>query len=379
MSVYKRGNVWWYRFKFKGQTISKGASRNKDIAARLEREHRRSLELNQGGLTEIAKPKRCSLALQEVRDANEVHWAPKTRELHKNSQKHLVLVFGPKLLSEITPDDIGKYQGKRHKAGASNRTVNIEIGLLRLALKKAKLWANLADDVKMLKERSDIGRELSDDEQHRLLTTAKASASRSLYPALVTSIHTGLRSKELRLLRWRQVDLMEGFIMVGKSKTQGGEGRLVPLSQTALQTLQEWRSQFPSALPVHYVFPRESYGLFGEKGTFGGKVMPYETFPDQPVRSFATAWRTAKKLAGVECRWHDLRHSFVSQVAAGGASDQTLKALAGWMSAKMIERYSHSRNQAKRSAVSVLDRPVSGVYKSGYSADAQIPDKPVSN
>jgi hypothetical protein len=37
-------------------------------------------------------------------------------------------------------------------------------------------------------------------------------------------------SPELRLLRWHQVDLLEGIILVGKSKTQSGEGRLVYLT-----------------------------------------------------------------------------------------------------------------------------------------------------
>jgi integrase len=57
----------------------------------------------------------------------------------------------------------------------------------------------------------------------------------------------------------------------------------------------------------------------------------------------------------VQCRWHDLRHSFVSRIAAGGATDGTIQSIAGWMSPKMIERYSHVRNAAKRQAVSVLD------------------------
>jgi hypothetical protein len=42
-------------------------------------------------------------------------------------------------------------------------------------------------------------------------------------------------------------------------------------------------------------------------------------------------------------------------MAAGGATDQTLQALLGWMSPKMIERYSHVRAEAKRKAVSVFD------------------------
>jgi hypothetical protein len=46
-------------------------------------------------------------------------------------------------------------------------------------LRDAKLWQNIAGDVKMLEEESDIGRELSDDEAIRLLTACKASASRS--------------------------------------------------------------------------------------------------------------------------------------------------------------------------------------------------------
>jgi len=157
------------------------------------------------------------------------------------------------------------------------------------------------------------------------------------YTAVLTSIHTGLRSQELRLLQWRQVDLLKEIITVGKSKTQGGEGRVVYLSTVAVQTLKDWRSHFPTAQPNHAVFPRQAYGLRGKKGTFGGEVVPYRTFPDQPVRSFQTAWRAAKKAAGVECRWHDLRHSAASRIAAGGATDQTLQALLGWMSPKMIE------------------------------------------
>jgi hypothetical protein len=39
------------------------------------------------------------------------------------------------------------------------------VNLLRLVLPKAKLWANIADDVTMLKERADVGRELSDDDR----------------------------------------------------------------------------------------------------------------------------------------------------------------------------------------------------------------------
>jgi integrase len=356
MSIFKRGNVWWYEFAFQGQRIRQSSkSPVKAVCLQAERERRRELERGANNLEKAVKPKLFSGAVKAYLLEREAHWSPKTREMHSNSLRHLEPHFGKLLLSEIRGEQISRYQRARLKAGASNRTVNIEVNLLRLVLRKARLWSNIADDVTMLKERADVGRELSDDEVHRLLLTCKASASRSLYPAVLASIHTGLRSQELRLLRWHQIDLLEGIITVGKSKTQGGEGRLVYLSALAVQTLKEWLSQFPAAQPSHAVFPREAYGLKGKKGTFGGEVVPYRTFPDQPVRSFATAWRGAKKAAGIECRWHDLRHSAASRMAAGGATDQTLQALLGWMSPKMIERYSHVRAEAKRKAVSVFD------------------------
>jgi len=359
MAVFKRGKTYWYEFEFLGQRIRESAhTRNKEVCERLMRERRRQLELGTGGLEKVAKPKIFGQAASAYLLEREAHWEPKTRLVHANSLAHLGPHFSKLMLSEISATHISKYQRARLKQKASPRSINIEVALIRLVLRKAKRWHHIADDVHMLKERSDVGRDLSDDEVHRLLTACKASASRSLFPAVLTSIHTGLRSQELRLLRWHQVGLIEAIITVGKSKTKGGEGRLVYLSALALQTLQNWRAQFPDAKPDHAVFPRESYGLIGKKGTFGGTVAPYEVFPDQPIGSWKSAWESAKKASGVESRWHDLRHSAASRLAAGGATDQTLQALLGWMSPKMIERYSHVRAEAKRRAVRVFDEPL---------------------
>jgi integrase len=358
MSIYKRGPWWWYRFKFQGALICESTkSKNKEFAKRMESDHFAKLAENRAGLKRIAKPIKFSAAVKEFMELKKPKWAQKTREIHNNSLLHLSPIFGGKYLSDISALDISRYQTIRQEEKASNRTINIEVSLVRMVLHKHKKWAEIAYDVAMLEENKDIGRELTEKEQDKLLAVAKASVSRSLYPAILTSIHTGLRSQELRLLRWHQVDLKDGSITVGKSKTIGGKGRFIPLSQTALNVLKDWRSQFPNAQPTHAVFPRESYGLFGTKGQTGkgGVVKPYKTFPEQPIRSFNTAWKTAKKVANVECRWHDLRHSFVSRIAAGGATDGTIQAIAGWMSPKMIKTYNHIRNEAMRKAVAVFD------------------------
>lgn len=67
------------------------------------------------------------------------------------------------------------------------------------------------------------------------------------------------------------------------------------------------------------------------------------------------AWRIAA--AAVKgFRFHDLRHQAITQIAKSGASDAALMALAGHMSTRMMEHYSHVRMDAKRAAVANLNR-----------------------
>jgi integrase len=371
---------------FRGQRIRESTKlKNKELARILETARRNALAMGAGGVQAMPAPmffrEACDVYLLD----REAHWSPKTRVIHHNSYEHLKPHFAKLLLQELKPKHISTYQRLRLQEGASPRSVNIEISLVRLVMRKHKMWLAVAEEVHMLKERRDVGRAISEDERHRILIAAKASSSRSLYPAILLSMHTGLRHSELRLLRWRQIDLVERILQVGKSKTAVGEGRIIPLSETATQCLLEWRSKFPDAQPQHAVFPRESYALIGKKGTFGGTVAPYQTFPDQPTGSWKTAWQRAKSIAKVECRWHDLRHSWASMISESQASDATIQALAGWMSPKMLERYSHIRNEAKRHAIASLDGftkgydQVKGTHKIHHSGGEEDRVKDVSD
>ena len=86
--------------------------------------------------------------------------------------------------------------------------------------------------------------------------------------------------------------------------------------------------------------------------------------PTKPISSWKVARTNARKAAKVECRWHDMRDTFVSSMAEGQASDATIMALAGHVSRKMMERYSHVRGEAKRQAIAELDRRLRGYISS---------------
>ena len=135
------------------------------------------------------------------------------------------------------------------------------------------------------------------------------SRSQSLYPALVLLLNTGLRVSELRLLQWRHVDLLDCTLVVGRSKTRGGEGRIIPLNLDASAALIKWHGQFSPRQPEHYVFPTERYGLDGEAGFLNGAVAVWNRDPKMPIGSWKVAWSACRKAAAIQCRLHDLRHT----------------------------------------------------------------------
>jgi integrase len=105
---------------------------------------------------------------------------------------------------------------------------------------------------------------------------------------------------------------------------------------------------------LHYVF-----AAFVPKFTFSGrKVIDYNIAGFDPTRhlnSWRSAWRTLTKKAGLPgFRFHDLRHCAITQLAENGTSDSTIMAIAGHVSRRMLERYSHVRMEAKRKALEAL-------------------------
>ncbi len=65
-----------------------------------------------------------------------------------------------------------------------------------------------------------------------------------------------------------------------------------------------------------------------------------------------SAWRVSPcQKAGVKGRWHDNRHTLVTELAESGAGDEVIMSIAGHVSRAMLSRYSHVRMEAKRRAL----------------------------
>jgi len=323
------------------------------VAVAAERRRRRELEEGFNGLRKRVHPKLLSVAAEEWLAMKRHVLAPRSVLIERTNLGHLLPEIGKLLISDIGSDDIGHYQQKRLRQGASPKTVNLEIGTIRAILRRNKVWESVREDVRMLPTRSDFGRALNIDEERTLLAACAKSRSRILYPVVVLARNTGMRSSEVRLLRWNQIDLIKREVTVGKSKTDFGTGRVIPLNDTAFSALQLWASQFPDKEAEHFVFPKERYGASGD--VFD--ACTYKTDLTKPIGSFKKSWQAAKKEAGVHCRFHDLRHTACTRMLEAGKPFSVVASVMGWSPATtvlMSKRYGHMGQVAQREAVDAI-------------------------
>jgi integrase len=80
-------------------------------------------------------------------------------------------------------------------------------------------------------------------------------------------------------------------------------------------------------------------GRVGRPAT--GTKRPHD--PTIPVTTLNTVWKNVKERAGVIGRFHDARHTFITDLCEAGNGDQTIMELAGHVSPQMPETlYPHS-------------------------------------
>ena len=348
---YPGKKTWYYEFHFAGQKVRESAkTRSKEIARRAEAARRRQMEEGFHGLKKRTVPKLFSVASDEWLQLKKPTLADRSYVIEKANLKHLLPEFGRLLITDIEGKDVSRYQESRLKQGASPNTVNLEVGTLRAILRRNRLWAEIQPDVRMLPTRDDIGRAVPPKEEAKLLEACGESRSRSLLPAVTLAMNTCMRYSEIRLLRWSQIDFINCTVTVGKSKTDSGTGRVIPLNVRAKVVLEFWASNFPERKPAHYVFPSERYGAAGNKFA----ACAYGTDPTKPIGRWKEAWEAAKDRAKVQCRFHDLRHTGCTRMLEAGAPFPLIARIMGWSTAttvRMAKRYGHIGHAALRSAV----------------------------
>jgi len=241
--------------------------------------------------------------------------------------------IGALTLAAVDSACIADCRDKLTDEGRTPATANRYMAVLSHCLthaKREKKWitSNPCLDVKKGTESKGRTRFLSNDEKDqdgkiivkgertRLLEACKASTCSLLYPAVLLAMSTGMRRGEQMGLTWRHVDLQTGRIIL--EDTKNGDTRVAIATGPALDELRKMGKV--RRLDCDLVFP-------GQRKT--------------PI-ILTKPWYEALKAAEIEdFRWHDLRHSFASELAMSGATLAEIAEAMGHKTLAMVKRYSH--------------------------------------
>ena len=274
----------------------------------------------------------------------------------------------------ITAAQIQQLQASMKNEGRKNTYNNLVLGATARVLKHAEVWRKVRDRVKRLSERDNkpVARVLRPEEKRRLFDVARSNPNwTTAYAAALIAASTTARGADLRGLRWSDVDLFERAMTVPDSKSEAGKRR-VPLNSDAMlgyRILLDRASKLGIAGPECYVFPACEHlrldGMRPQKTwrTSWRKLTRAVQCPRcgqwQPPanscrnRECKTDMRGVKSpLAGL--RFHDLRHQCITELLEAGAPEAAVLSIAGHVSRKMMEHYSHVRMEAKRKAIEGL-------------------------
>jgi integrase len=357
--LYKRGEVWWIRYAgLDGRIVreSSGSTRFRNAEALLLQRRNDVKDGKQPEVKRITNHTFTELA-EQYRG-----WAERQRSYRSKLGfiNQLVAVFGNLPLRRFNSMLVEQYQTERMQRGNKPATINRLVATLKHMFTKAVEWDMVEEQTlkrirkaKLLEENNRRLRYLSKEECQALINTC----DKHLKPVVVCAVNTGMRKSEILSLRWDNVDLKHGFILL--EVTKNGERREIPINDTLRQTLLDLTRR----LDVPFVFYDPATGK------------PYKDVK----RSFNTACRRAKIR---EFRFHDLRHTFASHLVMARQDLTTVKELLGHKTLTMTLRYAHLAPTHKVKAVEVLDsvlnekRPIvdsSGASKEGihYQQEAR--------
>ena len=121
----------------------------------------------------------------------------------------------------------------------------------------------------------------------------------------------------------------KGVLYVTKSKNESSK-RVIPLDEAARQAVERMLKRSDAlghTNPEHYVWCASQHHKFD---------------PSQPASKWDGAWHSLRKAAGLPgFRFHDLRHTVVTDLLEAGEPEHVIEAVTGHLSRRMLEHYSH--------------------------------------
>jgi len=354
VSIYKRGEVYWYKFMWQGKLVRESTKQSNDkVARQMEAAHRTSLAKGEVGIRE----KKLAPTLVEFGEKRFAAWAQSA-----TSQKTWLDYYRPGLrvinqykplaflrLDEITSESASDFAAWRRSQGLQISSVNSSLQVLRRILHLAVDWGVIekAPRIKLLPGEHHREHVVGQEEEARYLAVA---------PQLLASIatvlaDTGMRPDECYRLRWEAITWTNGrngTLLVTHGKTAAAR-RVLPITPRVRALLQaRWESA-----------GRPSEGWIWPAPTRAGHV---------DRSSLKKQHKKALRISGIRpFVLYSLRHTFLTRLGASGCDAWTLARVAGHSSVAISARYVHPSEDNVLAAIERL-----GGHKIRHSSEMAI-------
>lgn len=333
MNIYQRGKNWYIDFTFHGKRIREMIGPSRKGAGKVIA--KKKAEIAENKFLDVRKdpdPVKFYNFCKEYLEWSKTNKKETTFRGDLHIARRLNEEFEGKTIQEITTWQIEKWKNRR-KEKVKPASVNRELAFLKHFYTKAidagKCKENPAKKVKLLKGEVKRVRFLMPKEVQILLSNCPDD----LRPLVIMAVHTGMRKGELLGLQWVQINFEQGIISI--LDTKNGERRDISMDETVKGLLKSMEKK------GDYVFSNQD-------GSQLKAIVIHKAF--RPV---------VKESKIEDFRWHDLRHTFASNLVMNGIDIMTVKELMGHKDLKMTLRYSHLAPQHKTRAVNILDRVLS--------------------
>lgn len=300
--LYKRGSVYYARFRANGQLVHESLqTENRAVAEdrlhQLKRDHSKAKFRE---TTDIALPD----AVEPYMREHVNHLKPKTQKMYEHGIANCLAQLKQVKLTDIDANRLLEMENGLRDRGLSGGTI---INIMRvlsswLEYSVVKGWIQVNPVPAFLKMRkrslrrgAPKTRYLSHEEEARLLKCAKwydeewkvGRPPARMYPRILFAIESGLRVEEQRELKWSDVDLEQGHLIVRADVAKSHKERRVPLTPRMLDVLGDCRVNENVS---EYVFPSP---------LSAGRV-----------DNWNKAWRRVRADAELhDVDWHDLRRT----------------------------------------------------------------------
>lgn len=352
MSIFKRGNIYWYHFLFNGQHIQASTKQgNPRTARQIEAAHRTALAKGEVGIEERKSAPMFSdlanrfIAHVEARHENK----PQTVQFYAAKLSRL-LEYAPISGSRLDKIDEGVIEGYvvARRATVGPATVNRELATLRRMLRLAHEWREIqrVPRIRLLAGERIRDFVLSRKQEEIYLT----DCPQPLQDLAVLMLETGLRIGEALHLGWADITLAPvngarfGFLRVREGKSKNAR-RVIPLTDRAAAMLRERLESEAS----QFVFASR-------------EGQPYLGTSINHLHRAACAPKVDGKRRAIfpaDFVLHSLRHTMLTRLGESGVDAFTIMRIAGHSSIVVSQRYIHPTPEAVERAFERLQ--LSGV------------------